>query len=75
MKKVIFGLLLIVVLAAAVIVAFIRLDGGKYVKKAATETFEVGEDLEELTDKMVKKEKEVKKKIVKDIDDVKKAIK
>lgn len=75
MKKVLFALILIVVLAAALIVAFIRYDGGKYLKKAAKETFEVGEDIEKLTEKMAEKEKKMKKDVSKKLDAAKKVIK
>jgi uncharacterized protein Yka (UPF0111/DUF47 family) len=61
-------------LAAAAIVFFVRKDGGKYLKKAAKKTYEAGEDMDELKEKIIDKEKEVKKKISdfkKNIDDLK----
>jgi hypothetical protein len=56
-------LILIAILAGAVLAAFIYFGGGKYVKKAAEETYEVGEEMEVLEGEMKEEGKKVKKKI------------
>ena len=62
-SKMIRKLIFTIILAIALLSLFIYYGGGKKVKKAARETYEVGKDLEKLEDKLKKKEKNIKRKI------------
>ena len=71
MKKVLLLLIITILLAGIFVFLFIRLGGGKYLKKAAKETYELGENVERLQDKMENKEEDVKNKLDIKTDDVK----
>jgi len=74
MKKILLILIVLVALGAFVASVFIRSGGGTVLKKAAEETYELGEKIEEVKEDMIDKETEAKKTINKKIKDIKEKI-
>jgi hypothetical protein len=53
----------ILVILTVLALVFVRLNGGKLFKKAARETYEIGEEMDDLKKEMIDEEKKLKKNI------------